>query len=168
LANSELVKEFEPCETIEKTKHEDQIQKPAEPIEETKTIEFFEGYELAEASAEFTLKEVYETLSDKIFIFDFLHKAINMEEGKISLMFMNIEKFNQKLGLVPFSTGPFSNLRMIRRKTWLYYGEIKEGEKNMREGRGIFVNSTSRAYIGEWKENRYEGTGRMLYENNGS
>jgi hypothetical protein len=79
-------------------------------------------------------------------------------------------KYTSKLGRFSFNdSSPLENTHIwIDENTedikWVYFGEMQEGSKKIRQGRGVSVFEKGEISMGERKQNKMNGRGREIYK----
>jgi hypothetical protein len=85
----------------------------------------------------------------------------------------NYFKYTSKLGRFTFNdSSPLKNTHILIAKNpkgikWVYFGEMQEGFKKIRKGRGVLVFEDGDIYMGEWKQDTLNGRGREIYKTGG-
>jgi hypothetical protein len=79
-------------------------------------------------------------------------------------------KYNSKLGRFSFGDSfPLNNIHIRIDKNpegirWMYFGEMQEGSKKIRQGRGVVVLEHGGIQMGGRKQDEMNGRGRTIYK----
>jgi hypothetical protein len=82
-------------------------------------------------------------------------------------------KYNSKIGRFSFNdSSPLKNthIRIAENSEgikWVYFGEMQEGSKEIRQGRGVLVFEHGEICMVEWKQDALSGRGREIYKSGG-